>query len=333
MTTRREFLKTSLALTTSLAASAIVAPALLRASEDQPASGKLTIGMITDVHQDIMHDATERITAFVDDMNTKRADLVLNLGDFCVPKPANQPFLDAWNKFAGPRFHVLGNHDMDGGYKREQTVEFYKMPARYYSFDHSGIHFVVLDANDPDGKTKGYQRYIAADQLKWLADDLAQTKLPTLIAVHQPFDAFDKACTNAADIRAVLKQANDAAGFRKVMAVFSGHIHADYLLETDGIAYIQLNSASYVWVNKPHKSYSDEIHAEHKYLSHVCPYEKPLWATVTINFDQGLIELTGRESKWVGATPWDLGLSEATYGYSREHCRPAITERKLKLPS
>ncbi|NIP96728.1 MAG: alkaline phosphatase, partial [Akkermansiaceae bacterium] len=48
----------------------------------------------------------------------------------------------------GPRYHVIGNHDTDGGYQREQTVAWWKMTARYYSFDHAGTHFVVLDGND-----------------------------------------------------------------------------------------------------------------------------------------------------------------------------------------
>lgn len=47
-------------------------------------------------------------------MQEAKVDLILQLGDFCVPAPRNQPFLDASNRLDGPRFHVFGNHDMDG---------------------------------------------------------------------------------------------------------------------------------------------------------------------------------------------------------------------------
>jgi hypothetical protein len=45
---------------------------------------------------------------------------------------------------------VLGNHDTDGGFKREETLDYWKSPARYFSRDEHGLHVVVLDGNDPD---------------------------------------------------------------------------------------------------------------------------------------------------------------------------------------
>jgi hypothetical protein len=43
-------------------------------------------GVISDVHQDIIPDAADRITAFVAAMTKARADFVVELGDFCIPK-------------------------------------------------------------------------------------------------------------------------------------------------------------------------------------------------------------------------------------------------------
>lgn len=137
---RRTFLTHSILTVTGL-------PALTRA-----ASGSvLRFGIITDLHQDIMHDAVERVTAFVDAMIAAKADFIVQLGDFCIPLERNRAFLAAWNRFPGPRRHVLGNHDMDGGMKREEAVAFLGMPSRYYAFDAGGVRFVVLDGNDPGG--------------------------------------------------------------------------------------------------------------------------------------------------------------------------------------
>ena len=123
----------------------------------------LRFGLIADVHQDIMHDACQRISAFVDAMSEWKAEFICQLGDFCRPDDRNREFLERWNAFDGPRIHVLGNHDMDGGYTRAQTVAFYGMPDKHYSIDTKGVHVVVLDGNEPGGKSGGYERFISAE--------------------------------------------------------------------------------------------------------------------------------------------------------------------------
>ncbi len=129
----------------------------------------LRFGIIADVHKDIMHDADERLSVFIDHMKKEQVDFIVQLGDFCVPKDANKGFLNIWESFAGSRYHVIGNHDTDGGFSREQTVEWWNMPSRYYSFEQAGAKFIVLDGNDrPVDHAGGYPRYIAEDQLKWL---------------------------------------------------------------------------------------------------------------------------------------------------------------------
>jgi 3',5'-cyclic AMP phosphodiesterase CpdA len=119
-------------------------------------------GVISDVHQDIVPDGVARIRAFVSALTQARADFVIQLGDFCVPKDGNRDVLAAWNAFHGPRYHVLGNHDMDGGFTREQAAAFLGMPARHYTFDGGSFLGVVLDGNDPGATGTGYARYVAA---------------------------------------------------------------------------------------------------------------------------------------------------------------------------
>ena len=113
------------------------------------APGKLRIGIAADVHQDIIHDGYARLRFFIDDMKKRKPDFIIQMGDFALPRKRNQPFLDAWNEFEGPRYHVLGNHDMkDFGFKKEQTMDWWQMERRYYSFDHGDFHFIVLDGNE-----------------------------------------------------------------------------------------------------------------------------------------------------------------------------------------
>lgn len=114
------------------------------------------------------------------------------------------------------------------------------MDRSYYSFDRGLYHFVVLDANyiKLDDAYVDYEHgnyvkhpscidHISAEQLEWLGQDLADTNKPTFIFSHQNLDDSELGIKNGAELRAVLRQANEAAGFRKVVACLNGHNHLD----------------------------------------------------------------------------------------------------------
>jgi predicted phosphodiesterase len=275
----------------------------------------LRFGVITDVHKDIMHDANERLTAFIQAMNEAKVDFIVQLGDFCVPKEANQSFLDIWNGFQGPRYHVLGNHDTDGGFSRGQTVAWWKMPSRYYAFEQSGIKFIVLDGNDrPENHAGGYPRFIAEDQQQWLSAELEETDLPVIVFVHQSLEREDNGgVQNGGEVREILEKANARAGKRQVIACFSGHHHRDYVRTIHDISYPQINSASYFWVGGDfqHIRYSEQVDEEHPYIKYTVPYKEPLFGIVTIDRVQGTMSMQGRRSSFVGPSPWDLGQDRA----------------------
>lgn len=307
--------------------SLLLSPAVLR-SWAADAAPRVRFGLITDVHQDIMHDGADRLGAFAKAMARSRPDFVLQCGDFCVPHERNREFLAVWNSIACPRHHVLGNHDMDGGFKREQTVAFYGMPAKHYAFDAGPLRGLVLDGNEPGGTSKGYARFIAKPQLDWLAAELARDPRPALVFVHQPLDGLSGGVENAAEVRAVL----EAAAAKRpgcVAAVFSGHLHRDYHLVLGGIPHVQVNSASYVWLagRMTRETYAPEIHKAHPYLVNVAAYRDPLWAEVTVDREAGRILVEGRSTEWVGPDPWARGATEQQC--ARDACRPAISNRDL----
>ncbi len=280
----------------------------------EPPDDQLRFGLITDVHQDVMHDAVDRLGLFVKTMSDARADFVCQLGDFCQPHERNRKFIDEWNRFDGPRYHVLGNHDMDGGFERAETAAFYEMPGLHYSFDMKGVHCVVLDGNDRGGKAPGYRRFVAEEQARWLAKDLAKTTLPSIVFSHQPLDD-DGGIENGARIRKIVESANRDRATRKVVACFSGHLHEDYARFVNGILYVQINSASYYWLPKKfvHKSYGDEIHEAHPWIAHTAPYRDPLWALVSVDLGRGVLSIDGKRTEWVGPDPWELGATEEEF--------------------
>lgn len=327
-TTRRRLLQTA------GAAGFYFASPMLRsiaASAQQADMKAIKIGFISDIHQDVMHDGVERLTAFIDAMKKEKVDFIVNLGDFCVPHPRNDAFIKVWESFDKPRYHVIGNHDTDRGFNREQFVKKMGMRGRYYSEDIGNLHLVVLDGNDPDGKTRGYQRYIAPEQLQWLEQDLAKTDKPTIVCVHQQLDAYDKGVKNAPAVRKILAEAKTDAGVCKVVAVFCGHAHLDYVKESDGIPHVQVNSASYVWTSIKHKNYPPEVTKKAPWTAYPCPYAEPLWVVATLDFQNAELRLDGRKTEWVGPDPWELGIKEDDYNYNKKLCRPEIKDVTIKL--
>lgn len=289
-------------------------PAAAQEPERAPA---LRLGLIADVHKDIIHDADERLTHFIDRMTREKVDAIVQLGDFCIPKPGNRGFLDIFNRFPGPRFHVLGNHDMDGGFSREQAVEFLGMKARFGSFDLGGCHFIHLDANDrPAGWQGGYPSHLADDQLDWLRQDLASTELPTYLFSHQSLER-PGCIDNQEEVRQLLEAARDARGRPKTVACFNGHWHIDHRRTIRGIHYVHLNSAAYFWMGAPYRTerLPAALAVRFPNVALTAPYEGPLFSVLEIGSDLRSFRLQGMETRWLGPSPAELH-------YTSKHVEP-----------
>ena len=296
----------------------------------------LTFAVCADIHQDIMHDGALRLQAFVEAAADARVDMAVQLGDFCQPTEANRPFLDIWQALALPRYNVLGNHDMDGGARRQQTVAYMSMPDRYYSFATKGWHFAVLDGNDPsDPPRSGYACGMAADQIDWLGADLRATDLPVVIFIHQAMDRGD--LDSAAEVLTLLDEINRDAGWQQVVAVFSGHHHLDYATCLNGIWHIQVNSMSNYWMGGDFLQvrYGERIDATFPYIKYTAPYKDPLFALVRLE-PGATIHIEGVDSEWVGPSPGDLGFLRAhgaSLPLAGASVRPGITTRLLQSPA
>jgi calcineurin-like phosphoesterase family protein len=298
-------------------------------AENSTGSAPLRFGLCADIHKDIMHDADERLQIFIEHMKKEKVDFILQLGDFCRPYDHNLPFLGLWESFAGPRYHVLGNHDTDGGFSREEVGKYWSMPERFYSFDAGDHHFIVLDGNDErEGRPSGYPCFMAADQLQWLRQDLGTTRRPTVVFSHQSLQdmqAPEQGIDNGAEVRALLEQANAEGG--RVLACFSGHNHVDAHSAINGIDYIQINSMSNYWLGDDYQEirYDASVDRDFPWIKYTAPYTEPLYALVTLESD-GTLAIEGKQSSFFGSTPWELG-------YPHQHCRDRIVPqiRDLKL--
>lgn len=273
------------------------------------ANPPLRFGMIADVHHGLMPKAEERLEAFLEEAAQRDLDFLIQLGDFCHPHPDAHAFVKLWEQADVPRYHVLGNHDMDLGAKRE-IMDLWKMEHNVYSFDAGAYHFVVLDCNflHVDGAYVDYEHgnfyvddklrtFIHPEQLEWLEDELASTNRQTIVFTHQALDEVWNGglAKNRRAIRRIFAEANKQAGFQKVIACFSGHHHLDEHSTIDGIHYVQVNSASYYWVGEGY--------------GRMAAYRDPLFAFVTVGAEGIVIE--GRQSVFVAPTPVDLAFPDA----------------------
>jgi predicted phosphodiesterase len=189
-------------------------------------------------------------------MNDKKVDFLVMLGDIIDKgnegegEDACLKHLDAiesiFGKFRGPRYHVLGNHDLDKLSKSQfmAGIENTGIPqdATYYSYDCKGVHFVVVDAcfnremKPYDHGNFGWvDANIPPEQLAWLKKDLASTSKPVIVLVHQLLCGNKShSVRNSDEVRGILNEN------KNVLSVFNGHFHRGQYELIEGIHYYTL---------------------------------------------------------------------------------------------
>lgn len=261
MLSRCKFLKAS-----GLVVAGLSAGAPFVRADGTEGNANLRFGIVTDTHYAVAPsrgtryygESMDKMDECVALMNDQKVDFLIELGDLKDQgTPASEEstleYLKSieavFGKFKGPRYHVLGNHDMDS-LSKEQFLDHVvntgiAKESSYYSFDSKGVHFIVLDANyisngaDYDhGNFHWKDTNIPDQELDWLRKDLAATSKPVITFVHQQLDAADKihSVKNAEEVRRVLEESG------KVLAVFQGHNHPGAYSHIEGIHYYTLKS-------------------------------------------------------------------------------------------
>ncbi|MBM3830192.1 MAG: alkaline phosphatase [Verrucomicrobia bacterium] len=248
--TRRAFIRRGALV---LSATASLADSL---AADSAAAPVLRIGLLTDPHyadipaQGKRHyrESLSKVRAAIEHFNAAKADFVVELGDFIDEAArvegeiAHLKTIEAeFAKFRGPRHYVLGNHCV-WTLTKDQFYANCAAKRAPYSWDSAGFHFIVLDACfRADGVAYGAKNFTWTDteipesQRRWLAEDLAATRLPTIVFVHQRIDITgDYAVRSAPAVREILERSG------RVLAVFQGHHHRNEHRLVGGIHYCTL---------------------------------------------------------------------------------------------
>ena len=137
-----------------------------------------------------------------------------------------------------PVYNAPGNHDMANlacesaaGATAGCSKNSYRnsFGPTYYSFDWGQCHCVVLDPNTYSVSTQSPMFEISTSQLGWLQKDLSYRakNSPLLVFFHEPTTSWDsQAAQNS--VLSLLKQYKTA--------VFTGHAHANLLMDAQGVA-------------------------------------------------------------------------------------------------
>lgn len=320
---RRFFLKVS----STTACSLVVRDCQSKSFDDL--TKEIRIGLIADLHHDLMHDGMERMDSFIKAMEARHCDATIQLGDFAYPNEKNKTIIDLFNSSSRQVLHVIGNHDTDSGHTKQHCLKIWGIPSPYYVAKVDYLNLIVLDGNEKGSPTYkgGYASYIGKTQKDWLEVQLNSLEGPCVVISHQPLAGPDE-IDNAEEIRRVLSSHTD-----KVLLAINGHTHIDALVEIDHIQYLHVNSASYRWVggNHQHESYSKEVHKRYPWISSTCPYKDSLFAFMRMIPAEKRIEISGRVSQWVGASPEDLSVSIGDGLRNGVEVSPRISDRVISI--
>ncbi len=265
-TDRRKFIAATAATGVALAVGGTL-PGLVNAGENKQ---MVKVGLITDIHHTTKPDtptrkysaALDKIKVFIAAMKKEQPDFVVELGDFvdtlAKGTDPNKNLAEIESVFTSytPHYHVLGNHEFDN-LTRDVVLKSLnntgiEQGKTFYSWDNSGVHFIVLDADyTPEPPHRAYDMntdedtfwtwkdtFIPPQELEWLKKDLAATNKPVVVFTHQVLhrvDDQDHTIKNASAVRAILEESG------KVLAVISGHDHTGGHANIKGIHYIVMN--------------------------------------------------------------------------------------------
>jgi predicted phosphodiesterase len=258
--TRRDFLRLSSFILTGLT----ISPKFAFSQNKKP-DIRVKFGIVTDSHyadsdpkgNRYFRESISKMEECVEFMNQVKVDFLIELGDFKdQDTPPNKEYTilylqkieTLFQQFNGPKYHVIGNHDLDSISKDDfsKIAHNTNIPGylTFYSFDLKNIHFVVLDANfksdQSDYKNGNFDwrdTNISYAEMDWLKKDLKSTNKPVIVFIHQQLDCEGDLCVNNADeVRNILDNSS------KAIAVIQGHNHNGDYSQIKGIHYYTLKA-------------------------------------------------------------------------------------------
>ncbi|MBD3374456.1 metallophosphoesterase [candidate division KSB1 bacterium] len=213
-----------------------------------------TFVFMTDIHVQPELRATQGFQQAITRVNELNPEFVITGGDL-VYDVLDETFDRADSLFTiyqttirlfnMPVYNTIGNHEVFGirqkggispdhmQYGKKLYLDRLAQESTYYSFDHKGWHFMILDAIDFTPE-QNYFGYIDSTQIAWIKKDLetVSPETPVVISLHIPlasvFAQMRQGATAALSETAVVsnsKEVMDLFSDHHLKLVLQGHLH------------------------------------------------------------------------------------------------------------
>jgi len=253
----------------------------------------------TDVHVQPERGGREGFLAAIEKMNSLGADFAVSGGDLVMDAlEADEMrafmlydmYADCCTRFDMPVHQVMGNHEVFGIYVPEKVPldhpdwgkELFKKRlgngATYRSFDHKGVHFIVLDSvgieQDENGPAYHYIGQIGIDQLMWLKNDMATLApgTPVIAVAHIPlfslYEQIQRGPTAPWGRSGVLTDGKELFNLFSGCTFFGlleGHIHVNELYRYKEAHYIDTAAVCGAWWAGPRDGHPEGFNLVHVY--------------------------------------------------------------------
>jgi 3',5'-cyclic-AMP phosphodiesterase len=253
-------------------------------NRNKQAADGFSFAFMTDIHLTTERDAVEGFTKAIRSVNELKPDFVITGGDLIMDALGQRYsmadslfdlYLNMVKEFKMVVYNTMGNHEIYGIYSRsgadrsnpeygEKMFE-KRIGESYYSFNHKGWKFMVLNSIEDTGKDH-YIGKIDDDQIAWIKEELDKTdkSTPIVISTHIPFITANtqkyEGTTVANDSSTVIyngKEVLDLFTGYNLKLVLQGHLHTVEDINIDGIHFITGGAVSAGWWQGPNRQFQE----------------------------------------------------------------------------
>jgi len=237
-----------------------------------------TFAFLTDIHLQPERNAIAGFSKAIELVNELNPDFVITGGDLIYDAlgqgygRADSLYVlyDSMQQlFNMPVYNTIGNHELFGLYEKSgvspEHPEFGKkiyenrITSRYYSFDHQGWHFVVVDAIGTT-PARRYFGEIDSTQISWINEDLASldSTVPIVMISHIPLTTTfvpyffrNQIESDSGIIVTNSKAVIDLFDEHNLLLVLQGHTHILEDVFVDNIHFVTGGAVSGRWWRGP----------------------------------------------------------------------------------
>lgn len=258
----------------SLLTMAIIISFLITGYKKKPKEDPFSFVFMTDIHLQPEENAVAGFRKAIDMINSLKPDFVITGGDQIMDALAQRHsradslynlYRETVQGLKMPVYNTMGNHEIYGIYKRsgadrghpdygEKMFE-NRFGKSYYSFDHKGWKFMVLNSVEDTGEDR-YIGLIDQKQIEWIKEELKKTdpKTPIVLSTHIPlmtiYTQRYEGTTVANRPGLVVTNGKEVVDLFKgynLKLVLQGHLHTVEEINVEGIRFITGGAVSSGW--------------------------------------------------------------------------------------